>query len=179
VNVLNWRTVLGIFQITIPVSTKEALLENEEIRLSIFRWIFESIAVTSRWYPVFKRYLGLLANKVQALGGHPNEILPSQNGYDGLPGHKHPLPRPKPHCETDEIEYTGKVDAIVYDHFGDFEGFQLELFTGSLIRFESREGAIQALAQRAWEDRILIGVIVAKDRPHIPLRLLLRRTSDF
>jgi hypothetical protein len=94
-----------------------------------------------------------------------------------LPRHKRPLPRPKPPCEIDEIEYTGKVDAIVYDHFGDFEGFVLELFTGSRERFESREGAIQALALRAWEDRILVSVIVAKNRPHTPLRLLLRHTS--
>jgi hypothetical protein len=78
--VYRWRKVLGIFQITIPVSTKEQLLENEEIRLSIFRWIGESIPASSRWHLVFKRYLRLLADKVRALGGEPDKIKPSQNG---------------------------------------------------------------------------------------------------
>jgi hypothetical protein len=91
--VYRWRKVLGIFQITIPVSTKEQLLENEEIRLSIFRWIGESIPASSRWHLVFKRYLRLLADKVRALGGEPDKIKRSQNGYDGLPGRGLPIPR--------------------------------------------------------------------------------------
>lgn len=33
------------------------------IRLSIFRWIAQSIAPSERWYPVFQRFLGLLASK--------------------------------------------------------------------------------------------------------------------
>ena len=40
---LHWRRVLGTFQINIPVSTKSALLEKEEVLLSIFRWVGESI----------------------------------------------------------------------------------------------------------------------------------------
>ena len=174
--VYRWRKVLGIFQITIPVSTKELLLENEEIRLSIFRWIGESIPASSRWYPVFKRYLVLLGQKVHALGGDPDQIQPSQNGYDGLPG-RGPIIKPRPPHEHEEKEFTGKIDAITYDHFGDFEGFVLELFTGEHRRFESREGPIQSLVVRAWQDRILTSIIVDKDRPHIPIRVLLRRRT--
>src|SRR5208283_4969285 len=108
--VYRWRKVLGIFQIAVPVSTKEQLLENEEIRLSIFRWIGESIPASSRWHLVFRRYLRLLADKVRALGGDPDKIKPSQNGYDGLPARGLPMPK-RPH-EREEEEFTGKIDAI-------------------------------------------------------------------
>jgi hypothetical protein len=173
--VYRWRKVLGIFQITIPVSTKEQLLENEEIRLSIFRWIGESIPTSSRWHLVFKRYLRLLADKVRALGGEPDKIKPSQNGYDGLPGRGLPIPK-RPHGR-EEKEFTGKIDAIAYDHFGDFEGFALELFTGEHRHFVSHERPIQSLVLKAWEERILVSVVVDKDRPDIPLRILLRRRT--
>jgi hypothetical protein len=173
--VYRWRKVLGIFQITIPVSTKEQLLENEEIRLSIFRWIGESIPASSRWHLVFKRYLRLLADKVRALGDEPDKIKPSQNGYDGLPGRG--LPIPKRSHGREEKEFTGKIDAIAYDHFGDFEGFALELFTGEHRHFVSHERPIQSLVLKAWEERILVSVVVDKDRPDIPLRILLRRRT--
>jgi hypothetical protein len=173
-----WREVLGIFQITIPVSTREQMVENEEIRLSIFRWIFQGIPVSNRWYPVMERYLAELAEKVRALGSDPDKILPSQNGYDGIPPYGEPHPRPGRRDDRDLEEFTGKIDAVAYDHFGDFEGFVLELFSGEQRRFESREWAVQTLALRAWEERILVTVVVNRHRAHIPLTLMLRRTTD-
>ena len=50
---INWRKVFGAFQIVIPISTKELLLNREEQFYSILRWIQTKIPVTSRWYPVF------------------------------------------------------------------------------------------------------------------------------
>jgi hypothetical protein len=77
---IQWRRVLGTFQVNIPVSTKEILLPREERRLSIFRWIGEAMPPQRRWYSVFQRYLEGIAQKVEALGGDPNQILPSPTG---------------------------------------------------------------------------------------------------
>jgi hypothetical protein len=52
--------------------------------------------------------------------------------------------RPRPH------ELTGKVEGVVYDHFGDFVGFILELRDGELRRFESREREIEDLVREGW-----------------------------
>lgn len=77
---LEWRRVLGAFQLTIPVSTKGLLLEREERLLSVLRWIAEAIPADSRWYPVFVRYLDLMGGRVTGLGGDPDQISPSPDG---------------------------------------------------------------------------------------------------
>ncbi len=144
---LRWRRVLGTFQVNIPVSTKEAMLPTEELRYSIFQWIGASIPPASRWYPVFQRYLGLLGTRVGELGGNPTQIAPSQDGYSGL--------GQAPHGHG----WTGKVVAIVYDHFGDFDGFELELEDGHEHRFRSRAGRVENVVREAWRDEILTTVI--------------------
>jgi len=75
-----WRSVVGSFQITIPVRTKPELLIEEERLLSVLRSIFEKLSQTDRWYPVFVRHLEQVAGRVSALGGNPAAILPSPNG---------------------------------------------------------------------------------------------------
>jgi hypothetical protein len=77
---LEWRRVLGAFQLTIPVSTKGLLLEREERLLSVLRWIAEAIPHDSRWYPVFVRYLDKVGDRVSGLGGDPDQITPSPDG---------------------------------------------------------------------------------------------------
>jgi hypothetical protein len=171
---LRWRKVLGTFQINIPVSTKELLLGREELRLSIFRWIAEGIPHASRWWPVFRRYLELIAIRVGELGGDPGKILPSPNGYGGLPS-----PYPEPERPHERHEYTGKVEALVYDHFGDFDGFVLELHDGDRRRFDSREGEIEELVREAWEGRIVTTVVVSGEHRHRPLSILLKRSSGW
>ena len=173
---LRWRKVLGTFQINIPVSTKELLLEREELRLSIFRWIAESIPHSSRWWPVFRRYLELIAIRVGEMGGDPGKIRPSPNGYGGLP---RPCPEPEPPEEPHRHEYTGKIEALAYDHFGDFEGFVLELYNGAKHRFESREGEVEELVREAWEDRIVTTVVVSAEHRHRPLSIFLKRSSGW
>jgi hypothetical protein len=169
---VRWRRAIGAFQINIPVSTKELMLERESLRLSIFRWIAEGISHHSRWWPVFRRYVDLIAIRVGELGGDPSAITPSQNGYDGLPH------GPKDH-EHERPEWTGKIETLIYDHFGDFEGFVLELRNGDTRHFESREAEIEALAREAWEQRIVVSVVSSAIRPHRPLNILLRRSARF
>jgi hypothetical protein len=76
-------------------------------------------------------------------------------------------------------EYTGKIEALVYDHFGDFDGFVLELHDGETRRFESREGEIEELVREAWEDRIVTTVVVETEHRHRPLSILLKRSSGW
>jgi hypothetical protein len=154
---IRWRRVLGTFQINIPVSTKELMLETEELRYSIFQWIAATIPHHSRWYKVFLRYLGLLADRVKELGGDPAQIKPSQNGYDGLPkghGRHHEHGR-----RFEHLGFTGKIEGIVYDHFGDFAGFILELMDGDERHFESREREVEVLVRDAWTHRTVITVV--------------------
>ena len=79
-----WKKIRGTFQISIPVSTRAIMLEPEERLLSILRWILKSIPTTDRWYLVFSRYVGDIADRVDGLGGDSDGIRPSPNG-DGRP----------------------------------------------------------------------------------------------
>jgi Pro-kumamolisin, activation domain/Subtilase family len=159
---LQWRRVLGTFQVNIPVSTKEILLPREEQRLSIFRWIGEAMPPQRRWYPVFQRYLQAIAERVQALGGDPTKILPSPTGEGRLEA---PLP------EERRMALTGKIAGLIFDRFGDFEGFLLDTEDGE-HRFLSRERDVEALAERVWRERLRLTVRVAPDEPHRALNVI-------
>jgi hypothetical protein len=159
---IQWRRVLGTFQVNIPVSTKEILLPREEQRLSIFRWIAEAMPPQRRWYPVFQRYLQGIANRVGALGGNPNKILPSPGGNGGL------QPHPK---EKHRLAFTGKIAGLLFDHFGDFEGFLLDTEECE-HKFFSREKDMVVLAERVWRERLRITVWAKHDEPHRALSII-------
>jgi hypothetical protein len=74
---VKYRRILGSFQITIPVNTKENMLAHEEILLSNLRWIQRSIPENNRWFPVFNRYVKQIGNRVNALGGNSNRVAAS------------------------------------------------------------------------------------------------------
>jgi len=77
---MTWRTVLGAFQLTIPVKTKAELLESEARQLSVLRWIQEAIPPDNRWYAVFNQYVGKIANRVDAFGGDSSQGEASPTG---------------------------------------------------------------------------------------------------
>lgn len=162
---IGWRRVIGAFQLTIPVKEKTGLLLNEERQLSVMRWIGESIPFDSRWYPVFQRYLGKLGGRVISFGGDPTTILPSPTGWGiGKPhkGHDH-----------ERRHFTGKVAGLMFDHFGDFEGFILETVERE-HKFVSREREIAELAERVWRERLRITVWAEEEEPHRPLSIIVR-----
>lgn len=72
------------------------------------------------------------------------------------------------------LALSGKVSGLLYDHFGDFEGFTLELFDGSQHRFFSRETAIHDLAKASWSDRSVVTVITVSANSRSVRRLLIR-----
>ena len=112
------------------------------------------------------RYVGLIAGRVDGLGGNANAIPPSLGGYRPTP-----LPCKEPRAERRE-EFTGKVISVIYDRFGDFAGFVLETEDGNR-RFIAREPEIERVINRAWAERILTSVIVELDAPHRPEEIVL------
>ena len=174
---VQWRKVIGAFQLSIPVRQKTALLLPEERQLSVLRWIGDAIPTANRWYPVFQRYLEVIAGRVQTFGGNPTGILPSPfgNGVPGYPGHPgHPGHHGRPSLGGHEREsFTGKIDGIIYDHFGDFEAFILETYEGARHRFESHELGVCSIVQRAWMSRIVTTVIFQRDNPERPFEIML------
>jgi hypothetical protein len=74
------RRILGSFQITIPVRSKENMLVREERLLSNLRWIHRAIPGDNRWFPVFTRYVKQIADRVDALGGEAKKIIASPSG---------------------------------------------------------------------------------------------------
>ena len=70
------------------------------------------------------------------------------------------------------VEFEGKVAALVYDRFGDFEGFILDTEDGNR-RFRAREPEIEQVVNRCWSERILTSVFVELDAPHRPEEIVL------
>ncbi len=159
-----WRRVLGAFQLTAPVRPKETLLFREERHLSVLRWIAESIPQSSRWLPVFERYIDVIGNRVISFGGDPTHVKPSPYGWP-KPQHE-PEPHPGHHLPPGEERegHRGKIAGLLFDRFGDFEGLVLDTAEGER-RYFSHERDVEALAERAWRERLRVAVLVERDDP--------------
>ena len=142
--VARWRSILGSYQVSIPVRTAEVLLEPEERLLAVLKWIQLTIPSTDRWFLVFNRYVQQIGDRVRALGGDPDQIQPSPSGQG--------KPRPsKERC------FTGKVCEVIFDCFGDFEGFVVE-DCDERYSFKSHEKGVRRLVMEALKDRLTITV---------------------
>jgi BNR/Asp-box repeat len=175
-----WRRVLGAFQLTVPVRPKQAILAQEERALSTVRWISQSIPGDSRWFPVFQRYVDVLGTRVRDFGGDPTKVLPSPTGdphghHDGDHDHGDHDHGDHDHGDHDHddhdhdageerVGHTGKVGGLVFDRFGDFEGFVL-VTDEHERRYFSRESEVEALAERAWQGRLRVTVFAERDEP--------------
>jgi hypothetical protein len=161
---LSWRYVVGAFQINIPVGTSKTLLKPEESVLAVYKWKIEQIPATNRWYPVLQRFINQVAGRVAGLGGNPGSIQPTQTGGgSGQVG------------AGKALEYTGKVEGLIFDRFGDFEGFLLETEEGEHLTFAATEQAIEDRVREAWVDRMVISVFVEASDGRLPVLIILRR----
>jgi hypothetical protein len=183
----DWRYIIGSFKVQIPVATAQTMLAPEETKFAILKWRLSRMAPGNRWYPVLKRLVGLIGERVKGLGGNPVIIPGSPWGYhpgsghgghggsghggSGGPGHGGP-----PH---DLLEYTGKVSAILYDRFGDFEGFHFRDEEGYEHAFHGKEREVEKLVYRAWEERIVVTIRVKPHAPHWPASIIYRRPPTF
>lgn len=168
--ILNWRYIVGTFQMKIPVQRDTAILPTEENLLAILKWRLQLLSQSDRWYSVLQRYLSYVISRVRGLGGNPDSIQPSQYGTANQPG----LVPLHPHRE-DRLEFTGKVSGLRYDRFGDFDGFYLVTLSGEERSFHGHEQEIEDLVRKAWVERILISVFVHDHDPHWPASIILRR----
>jgi hypothetical protein len=62
------------------------------------------------------------------------------------------------HC--DEHRFTGKIESLTYDRFGDFESFTLETMDGTILSFDSREPHVEEVVRHAWKERARVSVKV-------------------
>jgi hypothetical protein len=109
-----------------------------------------------------------VAARVDGAGGDANAVTPSLQGV--RPG-RHP-PRPEPGRER-RREHTGKISGLIFDRFGDFEGFLLDSEDGE-FRFFSREKEMRDLAEGAWRERLRITVHSDEDELHRPRAVVVR-----
>ena len=77
---LNWRQLLGAFQYTITISTKDQLLYPEERLLAWLKWRLSVMPHFNRWHPVLTQYIRLVSARVDGLGGDADDIAPSSDG---------------------------------------------------------------------------------------------------
>jgi hypothetical protein len=144
-------------------------------------WIFSVIPVANRWYPIFLRYIGALADQITVLGGDPSAIPPSATGiWPGSPpwpgtGKGKGVPKGGPGKHRQRV---GKIAGLVYDHFGDFEGFILETGDGQLFTFLSRETHVEALVDRACGERLRVTVISEHHDEDRPRRIILHHAAS-
>ncbi len=159
----NWRYVTGTFQVKIPVATAETLLAPEQSTLAIFKWRLQQMSPADRWYPVLQRYILYLSGRVKGLGGDPDKIPPSVLGYWEAPGAK----------EGNDIELSGKICQVLFNCFGEFEGFVL-CECSNEHTFKACERGMEDIVLRACKERLHISVFV-KEKNHCKIiRLIVR-----
>lgn len=74
------RTVIGTWQLSVPVSKASNLRAAEVRRLSVLKHIASTIPPASRWHPIFQRYLNFIAARVRAYGNDPDLVHGNPNG---------------------------------------------------------------------------------------------------
>jgi hypothetical protein len=168
----NWRYVVGTFQVKIPVIAEHDLRLPEENTYAILLWRFNQLSPGNRWWPVMKRYLDQIAARIRAAGGDPSTILPSPTGVGpkGKGGGVPPFPGGAEHEGL-----TGKIVAVLYDRFGDFDGFQLKTEKGHEHTFRAVEPEIEELVRFAWAERVTVTVYVHPTHRGCPTSIALRR----
>ena len=77
---VDWRHIVGSWQLTIPVRKKAEILPAQQRLLSNLRWIERAIPAGNRWVPVFGKYVAQIVDRVDALGGDSSKVAPSADG---------------------------------------------------------------------------------------------------
>jgi kumamolisin len=78
------------------------------------------------------------------------------------------------HVIPGEEGFTGKVAGLVFDRFGEFEGFLLAELHGGERKFDSREKEVQHVISRAWTEHVTTTVLVRDKEPRHPVSIILR-----
>lgn len=151
--------VLGSTEFRIEVRNAAALLPRFTHNLAVLKHVAAAIPDTNRWYPVFKRYLAELGDRVRAFGGDPDAVAPDPHGTGGTPGGgpTHPDDKGKRFC------VTGEVERLHYDCCGRFEGFSLGECDRDW-RFDRVDACLETVLLTALRDRLRATVHVRQGR---------------
>jgi hypothetical protein len=142
--------VIGTTQFDIHVKTAADILPRLTRNFSVLKHIALSIPSDNRWYPIFERYLGEMADRIRAMGGDPDTIAPTSDGSGKAAGH------PRPDQER-AVTYTGRVKELIYDCFGEFEGFVLE-DCDNRQTLRACERSMEEVVRRACRERTKVTV---------------------
>jgi hypothetical protein len=153
-----WRRTTGTFKLTIPVSTKSLMLEQEEQNLALMKWSNRAVAKTSRWHGIMQRYLDQLAGRVTFMGGDPSKIHASGTG----------LQKKKPTDPHKDRIFEGKIESVLYDGFNRFEYFTLKTVHDETKRFVSRDPYIEGVVLLAWLDDLTVLIITYANDKQVP-----------
>jgi hypothetical protein len=152
------RKIVGSFQLSIHVTTADAILPRETRRLSVFRHIAKAIPSTNRWRAIWERLLGQVEDRVRGLGGDPGTVPASPLGEapadPALGGGDEPRP-------GDRDILKGELARIVYDCHGRLEGFVLETCDGNRVVRTGRCG-LEEILLRACRDHLQVSVDLRK-----------------
>jgi hypothetical protein len=129
------------------------MLPGAQRTFDVLSAIGETIRADDRWRPVFDRYLQVLGSRLVSIGG---TLAPAKE-----PG------------EPPGRALSGKVVEILYDCFGDFEGFVLDS-CGQVHEFRAREHRIWRIVEAAAACRLVIVVEPSANDPHQVHRIGLR-----
>lgn len=72
--------IIGSITIQMPVSKAAYLRPEAERQLSFIGHIAKTLVPTDRWYPLFEKLTGYLAERVDALGGDSRQVEPNADG---------------------------------------------------------------------------------------------------
>jgi hypothetical protein len=75
-----WRETIGASQLGIPVSTRKDMLLDHMRLFSLMHRRLAHMPRQSRWYATMQYYVGLLSDKIQALGGNPWQVPATPDG---------------------------------------------------------------------------------------------------
>lgn len=153
----NWRYITGTFQVKIPVAADANQLLPEENTLAVLKWRQQNMSPLNRWYPIVQKQVAFVTGRVAGFGGKPEQIPPTLQGIPAkLKGHEK------------ETRHEGKIAEVIFDCFGDFEGFVLRTCCSKQVLLRSREKAIGELALKACKERLTVIVQMAEnDREQI------------
>jgi hypothetical protein len=153
----SWRYVVGSFDVQIPVTTGDKILPSEENTLAIMKWRLQQMLPSNRWYPVLERYIEYISARVDGLGGNSSSIQPSPSGVP---------PSQLVHPPTAVDKFTGKICEVLFDCFGDFEGFVLSSCDSSRT-FKTCERGIAEVVMRACGESLKVTVVVDRKEHRI------------
>lgn len=130
------RSVLGAFELSIPIGKAAELRVDAVRQLSVMKHISSTVPLSSRWHPVWARMVVIQAGRVREFGTDPDLVQGNPDGTGephkdardetpgGTPGH-YPPGTFDDDDRSDE-KLTGRVTKVVYDCHGKFLGFVLD-----------------------------------------------------